>query len=158
MLTKCLEHEIPYVREAAADALGELGEHAAASIPAVMELLQHRDRGIRKAAAYALGQSNSRDPRHPDTIAPVLTKCLEHEIPYVREAAADALGELGEHAAASIPAVMELLQHRDRGIRKAAAYALGQSNSRDPRHPDTIAGGSNRVSDIFIDKNSVSCS
>ena len=78
----------------------------------------------------------------------MLTKCLEHEIPYVREAAADALGELGEHAAASIPAVMELLQHRDRGIRKAAAYALGQSNSRDPRHPDTIAGGSNRVSDI----------
>ena len=95
---------------------------------------------------------------HAASIAPVLTKCLEHEIPYVREAAADALGELGEHAAASIPAVMELLQHRDRGIRKAAAYALGQSNSRDPRHPDTIAGGSNRVSDIFIDKNSVSCS
>ena len=109
---------------------------------------------MREAAGVALGQIGE----HAASIAPVLTKCLEHEIPYVREAAADALGELGEHAAASIPAVMELLQHRDRGIRKAAAYALGQSNSRDPRHPDTIAGGSNRVSDIFIDKNSVSCS
>ena len=76
------EHADLEVRETAAYALGQLGEHAAdvAHLHRLTKLLEHHEDYVREAAGVALGQLGE----HAASIAPVLTKCLKDEDKDVR--------------------------------------------------------------------------
>ena len=110
----------PDVRNEIVEALGEFGPEAAASFPALTELLKDENRWyVRCATVTALGKIG------PATAAvPVLTGSLKDVEPRVRSAAAEALGEIGPAASASCPALMELLEDEDRYVWKDAAIAL----------------------------------
>ena len=107
------ENQSSEVRKYAAKALGELGEHAASSVPALTKCIL--DRFVRKNAVTALGQLGE----HAASCVPALLQHLENKHPDVRKAAGDALGELGEHAASSVPMVTKYLEHEDKHMRTA---------------------------------------
>ena len=52
----CLRDRASEVRCAAAEALVNLGEHAAPAVLALTKLLEYQDSGVRSAAADALGK------------------------------------------------------------------------------------------------------
>lgn len=104
------------VREAAVDALREIGSSAA--ISAIITALSVTDIGVRYAAASALGKIG--DP----AAVPVLITALSDTDVGVRMAATYALGKIGDPAA--IPALINTLYDQDSYIRYAAAYTLGK--------------------------------
>jgi HEAT repeat protein len=88
-LVALLRDEYSFVREAAAHALGQLGD--ARAVEPLVAALRERDRGwpIRQAAAHALGQLGDARAVEP------LVAALWEEYSQVREAAAHALTLLG---------------------------------------------------------------
>jgi len=112
----------------AANTLGNLGEHAAPAVPALIECLEDRDPDVRKSAVGALGNLGE----HAAPAGPALIKCAEHREGSVRRSAAAALGKIGEKAAKAVPArlrdfakaVPARLQHREDFVRCSAADAL----------------------------------
>ena len=61
-----LHHSEPVVRQAAAAALGALGEVAAAHVRQLASLIEDVDSGVRRAAAIALGNLGQRAVGHAD--------------------------------------------------------------------------------------------
>jgi len=106
----------------AANTLGNLGEHAAPAVPALIECLEDRDPDVRKSAVGALGNLGE----HAAPAGPALINCLEDSSDFVRSSAADALGNLGEHAAPAVPALIKCAEHREGSVRRSAAAALGK--------------------------------
>jgi HEAT repeat protein len=114
-LQRALKAEDWWVRRAAAEVLGRIGDPQA--VPALLEALKDRDGDVRRAVADALGIIG-------DTQAiPALLEALKDENWWVRQAAARALGEIGDPQA--VPALMEALKDRDGDVCRAAAGALG---------------------------------
>jgi len=137
----------PSVRGAAAVALGQIGDAAAA--PALAGALSRRiqasgffgramrrkveeDEFVRRAAAISLGQIGSRDA------VPVLVETLSDErAPQdVRREAARALGLIGDPSA--VPALRNVLTHRDPYLSRIAFEAL---RKLDPSTAMRPAGG-----------------
>jgi len=123
-------------REAAAGALGELGDPRA--FKPLMEALDSSNLALQKAAASGLGKLG--DPRAFEP----LVATLDHRDSRLGDVAAEALGELGD------PRALEpLVEALDRPTRGAAVLALGRLG--DPRafeplvatldHPDALVGG-----------------
>lgn len=135
-------------REEAVDALGALGE---ASVPPLLELLDHRDTDVRCWAIWALAQTKSRRAVRPlvaaldDTdcdvrisaalalgelcaaeAAPALVAQLAGWNGLLNRCAADALEKIGEEA---VPALVEALGHPESRVRMWAARALGRIGS-----------------------------
>ena len=116
----------PEARERAADALGWMGQAAAAPevLRALAGRLRDEDRAVRVAAAWALGRMG------PAAAAPevleALAERLRDEDPAVRRAAADALRAMGPAAATleTFRALAGCLRDRDRDVRRAATEAL----------------------------------
>jgi HEAT repeat protein len=112
---------------AAAESLASLGESARAAAGALMETLQDKnaDRFARGFAAIALVRIGG-----PETgrAAPALTAALvDAKAPAgLRETSARLLGQLGQDAAASVPALAQALQDGAVEIRRAAAGSLAQ--------------------------------
>jgi HEAT repeat protein len=115
-----LADDDPNVRQAAARALGELGDVRA--VGPLIAALKDEDSRTHKAAAKALGEIG--DPAIERLIA-----ALEDKDPPTREAAARALGELGD--ARAVDPLIAALENEDSGTRRAAAKALGEIG--DPR-------------------------
>jgi len=63
-----LHHSEPVVRQAAAAALGALGEVAAEHISELAMLIQDVDSGVRRAAAIALGNLGQKAVGHADAL------------------------------------------------------------------------------------------
>ncbi|MEJ5343928.1 MAG: HEAT repeat domain-containing protein [Chloroflexus sp.] len=103
------------VREAAAAALGRIGD--AAAVPALVPVLRDGYADVREAAAAALGQIGA-------PAVPALVQALGDGDANVRRAAAAALGQIGD--AAAVPALVRALGDGERQVREAAAAALGQ--------------------------------
>jgi hypothetical protein len=107
--------------EAAARALKEIGPQAAEATPALVEVLeQNRSLTMRRLAAQALGAIG------PGAVegVPALVEALGDESATLREDAAEALGRIGPGAMDAIPALIELLGDESRFVREAAAEAL----------------------------------
>ena len=143
-LVAALESADRSVREAAAQALGKLGDAAAAHPGLITTLLAAlRDEEwyyARLAAAQALGELGEAAAAHPDVV-PALLAALNDYDWWVRYAAARALGGLGEAAAAHpdvVPALLAALNSAVRSVRPAAAQALGKLGDAAAAHPGLI--------------------
>lgn len=113
----------PFVRKAAAYALGKLGR--AEGTAALIAALKDKDIEVRGAAAVALGEYAD-----ASAIAP-LTAALEDKAEFVRAQSARALGANGRAAAATVPALIKLLDSdKDQNVRRHTATALGQIGER----------------------------
>ncbi|MCS6963800.1 MAG: HEAT repeat domain-containing protein, partial [Thermoflexus sp.] len=111
------QDEDTMVRQAAAEALGELGDPQA--LPVLFRAQNDDDPRVREAAAEALGKLCN-----PRAVPMLLQALQEDDDPGVRRAAAEALGELGDPQA--VPSLLQALQDVDPGMRRAAAEALGK--------------------------------
>lgn len=87
-----LHHSEPVVRQAAAAALGALGEVAAEHVRQLASLIEDVDSGVRRAAAIALGNLGQRAVGHADAL---LAASQLDDDDDVRFHAAVALGMLG---------------------------------------------------------------
>lgn len=114
-----------HTREAAAWALGELGDPRA--VPDLLRHLHHEQSAeVRDAIAWALEMIG--DAR----AIPDLIDVLAHDsTSIVRDSCAEALGALGGKEA--VPGLLEALDHPDAEVRQAAIWALGNLCSCDIR-------------------------
>jgi beta-lactamase regulating signal transducer with metallopeptidase domain len=103
------------VRERAAAALGELGDHRA--VPALIEALRDEDAGVREHAATALRELGDRQA------VPALIETLGDEYAVVREHAATALGILGDKRAVQ-PLTDALQKEQDHNVQEHIISAL----------------------------------
>jgi HEAT repeat protein len=116
-----LSADIPELRMAAANGLGELEEGDA--IPQLVERFQDPDSRVRARAARAVGLMN--DPRATDGLESLLTDPKAA----VRLEAAEALGRIGNRQA--LTALLQLYDDSDERVRRIAVNGFGKfSNDR----------------------------
>ena len=99
----------------AARALDAIGSSAAAAIPALDQLVKHRDGFVRLAAVFALKSIGEPDPQHRETterVVDVLRRTLLDEFHPVAKASGDALISYGPAAAAALPEAKKLQDMR----------------------------------------------
>jgi HEAT repeat protein/S1-C subfamily serine protease len=141
-LIKVLSHKDALVRQNAARALGEIGEHASRAVPALMELLHDVDE-VQGAALAALAEMG------PAVVpaVPTVAKLLDSGKKDVREGAArvliglgpeakQELSKLGAKAAKAVSPLAQLLkENKDKEglVRRAAAVALEAIGGADPQ-------------------------
>jgi HEAT repeat protein len=124
----------PAVRREAAEALGEMGDAAAA--PEVLEALRERlgddDPKVRTYAAWALGMMGEAAAR-PEVLEALVGR-LKDEDAWVRMEAAQALGGMGPAAATPevVGALVERFWDDDGDVGGAAAFSLGRLASDRP--------------------------
>ena len=118
----------PYVRQAAAEALGQLSDERA--VEPLLALLEDSRGRVRKAAVDALGEIG--DTRAVQPLIASLRYTWEHT--GVRIGTIEVLGKIGDEQA--IVPLTALLKDRTDAIRVAAVEALGllvrQADKRDP--------------------------
>ena len=148
-LVSSLQEDTPEVRQAAAYALGKLGDQQAVdllrgallddhptvrrealdsliqleAVEALIEALSHPDEDIRRSAVRAVDDLN--DPR---ALEPLIS-LLEDENNNIRQVTCFALKDLGD--ARAVQPLIEVLSDSDKYVRKAAVDALGEIG--DPR-------------------------
>ena len=104
----------------AADALGQVGERAAAAVPLLITCLADADEAVQERVARALGEIG------PQSVPPLVEALRRPELG-VRIGAVDALARIGPAAgAASRPLLDLLLTEEHRGLCRFAAEALGR--------------------------------
>jgi CubicO group peptidase (beta-lactamase class C family) len=118
-LVSALGHADPFVRGAAAVALGQIGE---AAVPALTQALGSDDAEVRWSAAIALGRMGA----VAGPALPALIRLLADRHPQVRHVAATTLGGLDGAARAAAPALVRCLSDRDPAVRRSAALALAR--------------------------------
>lgn len=122
---RALEADLPELRMAAANALGELEESDA--ILALVERFDDEDPRVRARAARACGLIG--DPRATDALAGL----LNDRTAAVRLEAAESLGRIGNRQA--LAALLQLYDDRDERIRRIAVSGFGSfSNDRPVDH------------------------
>jgi HEAT repeat protein len=129
-LVAALHDRTSIVRQAALDALGEMGPGARAALPAIREALASRDEATRGAAASATATVAP-----PTEVAvPALIDLAKADASgRVRAKAIDALAGLGAEASAALPAIIDhLASDDDLGVRNSAAWALTRIAPADP--------------------------
>ena len=121
VLVQAMMDESVRVREAAANALVEIGPQAVDAVPALIQALRNEeeDSDLRQAASAALGAIGSE-------AVPALVQALADEDEHVRWAAASALRDSGPDAVDAVPALVQALQDEHEDVRQAAASALGK--------------------------------
>jgi HEAT repeat protein len=105
------------LRQAAAEALGELGD--ARAVKPLIAALKDENAEVRQAAAGALGEMG--DP-HADAVEPLIA-VLKDENVGVRQAAAGALGEMGDRHA--VEPLIAALGDGNINVRRSATHSLG---------------------------------
>ena len=111
------KHRVPYVRSAAARALGVIGDRRAVA-PLADLLARDSFPEVRNEAATSLGRLGG--PEATDG----LTKAIADSDPYVRKAVVSALGKVGGPEAAA--RLIETMDDSDSGVRCYVAEALGR--------------------------------
>ncbi len=133
-LVAALDDRKPIVRQAALDALGEMGSGAREALPAIREALTSPDEATRGGAASVIAEVAP-----PTEVAvPALIDIAKADASgRVRANAIDALAGLGAEASAALPAIIDrLASDNDLGVRNSAAWALARIA---PADPGTIA-------------------
>ncbi len=135
-LMAALAHDDPYLRGAAAVALGQIGE---AAVPSLTRALDSDNAELRWSAAIALGRVGAPASR----ALAELTRLLSDPSEQVRQVAAVTLGGLGDVARAAAPALTRSLSDRDESVRRSAAAALTRVSPADRadrlRHETLVA-------------------
>ncbi|NUP99105.1 MAG: HEAT repeat domain-containing protein, partial [Armatimonadetes bacterium] len=121
-LVGALGDKSPFTRRHAAEALGEIGDPAAA-LP-LLNLINDEHRLVRLAATYAVGKV--KDPR---AVPPLIAK-LDDDDREMREAAAVSLGQLADQRA--VARLIRSLSDPIEAVREQAAAALGRIKPSDP--------------------------
>ncbi|MBA4190304.1 MAG: hypothetical protein C0467_20145 [Planctomycetaceae bacterium] len=118
------------VREAAAQAVGQMGPEA---LPTLSSMLGHHDKYVRRHAVWAMGKLGPlARPALRD-----LCESLKDPDPRTASGAAQALGQLGTDGAAAVPALTEAMRGTNIVLCRLAAKALSQIGS--PALPALIA-------------------
>lgn len=107
------------VREAAAQAVGQMGPDA---LPPLKKLLQHDDKYVRRQAVWALGRMG---PLAKPALASVC-EALRDADPRTASGAAQALGNLGADGADAVAALAEAMRGTNIVLCRLAAKALSQ--------------------------------
>lgn len=118
-LVAAVNDDDPKVREAAAQAVGQMGPEA---LPALAGLLAHPDKYVRRHAVWALGKLG---PLAVPSLGD-LCEALRDADPRTASGAAQALGNMGADAAAAVPAVAEAMRGTNIVLCRLAAKALSQ--------------------------------
>ena len=105
-------------RGAAGRSLAHFGQ---ASVPALIEALNHKKPEVRQDAIHALGWIGE----DANAAVPALIAHLQDKSLPVREQAVSSLGFIGAKASAAVPAFTQLLDEPNVRIRRHAATALG---------------------------------
>jgi len=113
--------QIPRLRIAAAQVLGDFGPVAGKATPALVEALSDANATLRLNAAFALGKIGAK----PELAVPALAGRLDDPTEGVRMYAAIALKKFGTQAATAVPALIAMLKDPGWQVRERAALALG---------------------------------
>jgi HEAT repeat protein len=114
----------PGTRYLAAKSLGQIGDEAEASVPALLIAMRDNDMFLRAGITGALIKIG-----YP--AVPGLTKALFDSNKAVRRAAAKALGKIGSDRC--VPALINSLSDSDPGVRKFVREALERIDSPEAR-------------------------
>jgi HEAT repeat protein len=98
--------------------LREIGEPA---VPALLDLLRHRNISVSSDAFNALANMG---PRAAGAV-PELRRLLDGDDPELRRDAASLLGRIGPAAEPTVPSLAKLLEHPDKRLREVAGRSLG---------------------------------
>ncbi len=123
-LTMLVSESDPGTRYLAAKALGQIGDEAESSIPALLTAMRDNDMFLRAGITGAL--INIGYPAVPG-----LTKALFDRNKAVKRAAAKALGKIGSDRC--VPALVNTLGDKDPGVRKFVREALERIDSPEAR-------------------------
>lgn len=118
-LVGVLRDEEAKVREAAAQAVGQMGPEA---LPALTGMLAHTDKYVRRNAVWALGRLG---PAARPAL-PALCRGLSDPDPRTASGAAQALGNMGAAGAESVPQLAEAMRGTNIVLCRLAAKALSQ--------------------------------
>jgi HEAT repeat protein len=110
------------VRRKSCQVAGRLGVTASSLVPLLVDRLSDEDKLVVRSAASALGDVGS----DADLVLPELQKLLADDSASVRAIALSALMEFGPLANKTIPAVCQMINDDSTIVRAAAARALGQ--------------------------------
>jgi HEAT repeat protein len=121
VLMGALADKDSWVRQRAAEALGEIGPPARTAVPALGKALKDEDDGVRWYAAKALGRIGAGAGK---AVRPLEAALKDHEY-RVRVSAALALWQISRHKGA-IPALVAMLKSKDFLERSEAAAALAE--------------------------------
>ncbi len=117
-----LKSNDPGMRLSAAWALGEIGPHAVAAVPALIAVFTDQNTNARWNALEAVGKIG---PGAAQAV-PDLIEVLKHQEATTRWKAAWSLGAIGPGASAAVPSLTNALQDGDPDVRAHAAQALGK--------------------------------
>jgi len=120
----------PKVREAAAQAVGQMGPEA---LPTLSSMLGHQDKYVRRHAVWAMGKLG---PLARPALAD-LCESLRDPDPRTASGAAQALGQMGTDGAEAIPSLTEAMRGTNIVLCRLASKALSQIGS--PALPTLIA-------------------
>lgn len=109
----------PKVREAATQAIGQLGEVA---VPILARLLNHSDKYVRRNAVWSLGRMS----KAARSVLPQICEALKDEDPRTASGAAQALGAMGALASDAIPPLVDAMRGTNIVLCRLAAKALSQ--------------------------------
>lgn len=141
-LVECLSHQIAFVRERAAHALGNIGDDARdAAAPTLRELLADSDQAVRQRAAWALGLMHD---ACGDTV-PLLAGMITNGTLVDSAAALHALGNIGKSAGPGLLApyreqILAALDSPGTEPRRWALYAAESVGLDMQTWADTLVG------------------
>ena len=134
-LTKALHADRPALKDAAGDALQQIGKAGSAAIPdligSLVEATPKSDAGFGASAATALGEIAPGTEKATEAIA-ALTSALGAKESSVRRASAEALGKFGPAASSAVPRLRELDKDPERDVKRAAGAAADRIEGKAP--------------------------
>jgi HEAT repeat protein len=146
-LAECLRHEKGYIRQAAAQALGDIGADAAPALTDLATAAIDREEGVRRVASAVLARVDPAWAIAPDTrrALPAVVEGLRSDLPWVSRAAAALLVRIGRPA---VPALAELLvDWETNALRMTVLGILGQigpsAGEAAPALTDVLASSDN---------------
>ena len=150
-LTAALKDSNVAVKVAAAEALAIAGDKAKSAAPGLVPLLKDADKGVRRAAVYALGRIH---PEGAATIAVTMATMLgaEKDSGMKRELIA-ALGLFAEKSEPVVKALTAALADTDAAVRRSAARTLGTFGTSAAPAAETLlhVATTDKVDDIRVD-------
>ncbi|WP_292485733.1 HEAT repeat domain-containing protein, partial [Methanohalobium sp.] len=138
-LIKAFEDESVYVKIAAANSLGKIGNPATEEL---LEVLDSHNEDVRKFSVKAL-----EDIKNDNTVDELSDVLLNDKSSDVRESAAKALGNIGDKRAAE-PLINALLNDTDEDVRSNSAVALGKIKNENAVKPLSNALLNDKSSDV----------